>query len=230
MKDISCERKMTASLEWADFALSWLRHVCMQDAEHPVGCVNNVYFDTRSLTAFREKDHGDFLKTKVRLRWYRESYRVTGTAFLEMKKRIGLGRSKIRKTLKINPNWIDNVALESGELEGWLEQVGDELGYLFTRQLVPVTTTVYDRHRFRCPATGARVCLDTNIHSDRVNSRHLSWAKPVRIRTVVVEIKGSSAVDIPWLTELYRHGFRVASFSKYYECVAKSINVGDICE
>ncbi len=49
---------------------TWIGSVCRPDAAHPPARVTTVYFDTPSLAFLAEKIDSDYLKTKVRVRWY----------------------------------------------------------------------------------------------------------------------------------------------------------------
>jgi hypothetical protein len=233
LQTAASERKFVANGTQGDFALAWLEHVCRWDPEYPFGIVSSIYFDTGSKRIFSEKENGDLLKTKVRLRWYKDMVRDEDTeipCFLEIKERIGGGRVKDRVQMKVRGGWIDSVPLESPELPRFIMEQAPRYSYLFYRELFPLMTVVYKRHRFVCPVTGARVCLDTHLHSDRVNSHHLPSALPEEVGTIVLEIKDAETVDIAWMEELYLHGFRERSFSKYYECVLQSMNGGISCE
>ncbi len=230
---VSPERKFVCSQTEGDFALAWLEHTCKRDPEYPFGIVSSIYFDTPSRKMFFEKENGDLLKIKVRLRWYKETIRSesdTIKCFLEIKERIGSGRQKARAKMDVNARWINTVGLSSPEVAQLVMKGAPDYEYLFRRNLFPMMTVVYKRHRFICPCTGARVCLDTSIHSDRVNVHHLAGAVPEAIDTIVLEVKDAGFAELPWMDELYSRGFREGSFSKYYECMIKSQNGGVDCE
>ena len=48
----------------------WLRSRCWPDPLYPAATVSSIYYDTPDWRLLREKVNSDFLKTKVRLRWY----------------------------------------------------------------------------------------------------------------------------------------------------------------
>ena len=205
----------------------------MYDPKYPFGIVSSIYFDTPSKAAFAEKENGDLLKTKIRLRWYKETITdetAETLCFLEVKNRIGSGRTKERGKLYAPAKWINEVPLESHEIAEFMIEKAPDFEPLFRRNVLPMMTVVYKRHRFICPVTGARVCLDTHIHSDRVNSHYMPSAWPQEVDTIVFEIKDVPPQDVPWVEEMYLHGFRETSFSKYYECMVKSLNEGVNCE
>lgn len=67
----------------------WLGAMCLPDPRFPIGTVCSIYYDTPGFHHLRENFNGDYLQSKVRLRWYldhigrpagRFSRRNSGTA------------------------------------------------------------------------------------------------------------------------------------------------------
>ena len=83
------EAKFVAERWRAESARRWLQMVCRPDPDFPEATVYTVYYDTPGLRCLHEKLNGDYLKSKVRLRWYRVGERAGDTAFLEVKMRLG---------------------------------------------------------------------------------------------------------------------------------------------
>jgi hypothetical protein len=50
--------------------VAWTSSVCLRDGKYPPATVHTVYYDTPRLVLLGEKIGSDFLKTKVRVRWY----------------------------------------------------------------------------------------------------------------------------------------------------------------
>ncbi len=77
---------------------AWLRGAVRPDPEFAHGVVSSIYYDTRDWRLLYEKVNSDYLKTKVRVRWYSppHSPEQGGRAFLEAKYRIGNRREKVR--------------------------------------------------------------------------------------------------------------------------------------
>ena len=67
------EIKFVGPARAAPFAAASLEAVCAPDDEFPGNIVHSVYFDTPDLASYAEKANGDYLKTKLRLRWYARS-------------------------------------------------------------------------------------------------------------------------------------------------------------
>ena len=221
------ERKFTADGCLAEFALAWLKHVCMSDSEFPAACISSIYFDTPDLASYQEKANGDFLKTKVRLRWYNPTVKdELGqiTAFLEIKMKVGSGCEKVRKKILFPEGWLDRVDFQDEVLARIILQNVYELGERISSQILPVLTVRYDRERFVCPVSGARVSLDTSIGTTQANPELLPQVGPVQLETAVLEIKEDTISELPWLSTLQRSGFRAQSFSKYGMCMSNLVH------
>ncbi|MBN2143891.1 MAG: polyphosphate polymerase domain-containing protein [Candidatus Aureabacteria bacterium] len=215
-----CEKKMTAPLSQKDSALQWLSHACLPDKKYPFGIVSSIYYDTPWLSLYQEKINGDFIKKKVRLRWYdthdpQKPEQVY--AFLEIKSKMGSGRSKTRKPLQLNRLWLETVPLDDPSLS---ELIYTHSGFedSIPAGLLPSLSLVYERHRFVCPSSGARVCLDSQIRTGRYHPRlfsSVSSAHYIFMNFIVLEIKDAHTESIPWLDWLFDRGFRSQSVSKY---------------
>ena len=68
-----------------------LRQICRPDPRYPAGIVTSIYYDTPRFHLLREKANSDYLKTKIRMRWYSDGGAPSddGVAFAEAKFRIG---------------------------------------------------------------------------------------------------------------------------------------------
>ena len=67
---------------------------CRADGAHPAGIVSSIYYDSLRWDALNEKINSDYIKTKFRLRWYRDpgSGAYSDASFAESKHRIGCRR------------------------------------------------------------------------------------------------------------------------------------------
>ena len=197
--------------------LRWLRTVCRLDPVFPEGIVSSIYYDTPALDSLREKVNSDYLKTKVRLRWYGYRGETSRASFLEVKYRIGGRRDKVRVTTPYAGAWFTTVPLHDPVLHQ-MPQLLQPYGVPHLSGLRPVLLVRYRRYRFIEPLTGARVSLDTDISAPRVNREILAAPHPLPLRTAVFELK-SRLSDLPLpLHELTRMGARKSSFSKYCAC------------
>lgn len=210
------ERKYVCEDADPALAVGALRAWAEPDAEYPEGVLESVYFDTPNLAYWREKANGDALKRKVRVRWYRTGAGgATRTAFLEVKDRVGSARDKIRKTFEAPADLLENAPLDDPRWSPFLLEAASALGVHVEASLAPTVSIRYRRFRMRCPVTGSRLSVDSEIECPRANSATIPFAGPLRCPFVVCEAKSDVANAWPFGPDLVRMGFRLRSFSKY---------------
>ena len=214
------ERELKLALPEARAAIAgrMLGALCHPDPRYTAAVVSTIYYDTPDLRLLGEKLDSDFLKTKVRLRWYTALAGDAGTAraFLEVKTRVGSLRRKARVETPLEGARLADAPLHDPELIRVLD-LARTLGAELPAQLVPAMLIRYERHRYLERASGARVSLDRRIEAPRANRRVLRHGGPVRLGTAVIEIKGGDT-DMPRrLVPLTHLGTRPGSFSKYSE-------------
>jgi hypothetical protein len=197
------------------FAERWLASRCRADGRHASSDVWTVYYDTPDRASLGEKVNSDYLKTKVRVRWYAEpGGGAAGDAFLEMKRRIGNRREKHRVLL---PGAAGALARQPLDDDRWsalprrLLAAGVGLDGLWR----PVLLLVYRRARFVDAASGARVSCDRSIRAASVPRWALGAWRPGPLPVGVIEIKGRSDELPANLSAIVRLGGRLSSFSKY---------------
>lgn len=220
---LSCEKKYVGDGRLLDACRSLLDWACVPDPTFPEGEIHSVYFDSPALEAYAEKDNGDRLKRKVRIRWYGGAGK---TAFIEVKSRIGAARTKERKRVEADERWLARAPLTDGK---WIDLLaggtrGMESGA--PTHWVPMACISYLRRRYLCPRTGARVALDARIRAERFNGDVLPFARAARLECVVCEIKDTDSEASPLAEELHRAGFRLRSFSKYGGCIDHALQGG----
>lgn len=216
--DLEHEVKFTATATRTPILLAWLAGSCLPEPPAPHGIVSSIYYDTDDLDLLDEKADSDYLKTKVRLRWYSDpgGHRPPGRAFLEMKQRVGGRRDKVRVATEFEGAWLANVSLDDPRLVPLPLRLR-HAGVLLPR-LLPVLTVRYERYRFVEPASGVRISLDTAIGPAAVSRRVTRRAPGGRLAVAVVEVKGQVTALPPTLHALERLGVRRGSFSKYWAC------------
>ena len=102
------ELKFTLPASRVHLARRRLDSLCRRDPEFPAAVVWTIYYDTPALASLGEKINSDYLKRKIRVRWYSDlEGRVSGPAFVEAKLRLGTRRSKVRARL---PYPADEIA------------------------------------------------------------------------------------------------------------------------
>lgn len=230
---LSHERKYAGPAADVHFLVALFDHLLAPDGEFPVNTINSIYFDTPALRSYAEKADGDNLKRKVRLRWYSAqpgapAYGKT-KAFVEIKFRNGSARSKIRQSAELDRGWLESVRLDDPALGGILHSVPEPQLALLDPEILPAVCITYDRRRYRCPFTGARVAVDFNIRAHRFHPALFPLGTPVDITQCVCEIKDAKrgadelgegvVAEPPWTQHLFSAGFRLRSFSKFGESV-----------
>ncbi len=211
-----CERKFAAPVELLDPALALLMHHCLPDPSHPVGTIESIYFDDEFMSAYWEKADGDMFKRKVRLRWYPDgALPAPGpiAAFLEIKERFGAARDKRHLRFMADGTLLGGAPLHSATLTRLLYD--RPAACSLPAGLTPTISIRYHRHRFVCPVTGARICIDSEIHSDRVNTMRFPVGGRLDADFLVCEIKSAGREPPTWSADLFRLGFRARSISKY---------------
>ena len=90
------ERKFAGDARAQPFVAALLDARLLPDRYHPEDRINSFYFDTPDLRSWAEKDNGDNLKTKIRVRWYGRPEELSGDVpvYLEAKHRVGAARRK----------------------------------------------------------------------------------------------------------------------------------------
>ena len=103
------EQKYLFPAGYNDVIRSWLEHACVPDPRYPSSLVSSIYFDTPELFHFHESRNGEFLRAKVRLRWYTDpsedpdpAESVAGVrCYLEVKTKQGALTEKKRAEITI---------------------------------------------------------------------------------------------------------------------------------
>ena len=213
----ACDRELKYGLPAgrAGLARRMLSAACRPDDEYPSGCVWTIYYDTPGLASLREKVNSDYLKLKIRLRWYSGLDRVpAGPAFIEAKRRVGTRREKVRLELPYTAPDLADWALEDGRLAA-LPQLLRTKGIALHGIWHPVVLLRYRRERFVEHLSRARVNLDTDIAALALHSGFSSTNTPGPLGFAVVEVKGSHNELPIVLRNLVCLGARKLSVSKF---------------
>lgn len=214
------ERELKFALPEARAALAgrMLDALCRPDPRYTAAVVSTIYYDTPTLRLLGEKLDSDFLKTKVRLRWYGAiaGEAGAGRAFLEVKTRVGALRRKARVETPLAAAWLAQAPLQDSALARVVE-LARSLGAELPGRLLPAMLIRYERRRYIDPVSGARVSLDRRIEVPRCNPVLLRPGGPVWLGTCVVEVKGGGNELPRSLLPLMHLGARRAAFSKYGE-------------
>ncbi len=170
------------------------------------------------------KAASDYLKTKLRIRWYTPAD-STDTAlkpsgrFLEVKHKIGSTRQKHRLSLSeqfetFNAKQPSLTSKQREELRHALQQIEPAL---LAMQLDPSLTVSYQRQRYYDPFSQTRIALDSNIVCQSA-SRQLTMANSrIKLDKAVLETKGTQRRLPTCLRGAGLAMIEKTAFSKYYE-------------
>ena len=198
-----------------DHARRWLGALCRRDAAFPEALVWTLYSDTPALQLLGEKINSEYLKRKVRLRWYSDlDGNPSGPAFMEAKMRTGNRRSKVRVRLAHPADELARWPVQDARFRTFPALLRPH-GVLDAENWQPIVQLKYRRDRFVEPASRARVSLDGDIAATEVNPAICSVADPSPLRVAVLEVKGG-VDELPLaLRPMLQLGARKTSFSKF---------------
>jgi hypothetical protein len=213
----------------APLVLGWLATACRPDGLHAVNRVCSIYYDTPARDLLRSKLNSDFLKLKVRVRWYESVDGEPigadgGPAFIEAKSRVGALRQKVRVPAPLFGCELRRMSLADPRLARLPEGLRS-LGVHPPPALAPACRIEYVRHRFIEPATQARIALDWGIEASATAPRVLPAGPGGRLAVAVLEVKGAGEDLPPVLKGLAVRWTRRGSFSKYAACFEKLCRV-----
>jgi hypothetical protein len=209
------ELKFTLPAGRAHLARRRLESVCRRDPQFPAAVVWTIYYDTPALASLGEKINSDYLKRKIRVRWYSDvEGRVSGPAFVEAKFRMGTLRWKIRARLPYPADEIAGWDLRDARLLSFPLLLREQ-GILHQGSWQPMMLIRYRRDRFIEPLTDSRVSLDADISGASVNPRFLSAPDRSPLATAVLEVKGTGDELPAVLRPLLALGLQKRSFSKF---------------
>lgn len=190
------------------------------DGEYASGLISSIYFDTDHLALLDEKLNSDYLKTKVRLRWYSSDQTRTPypSVFLEVKRKVGSARRKVRYPFDLNSDWVLARPLHDPaflQINTILAKRGEQFG----QTLFPILQINYHRTRYYDPLTGSRLAVDSDINVSRINGRMINQPNGTSLKEAVFECKNHTQ-DLPdWLIQVNTlANCRKDSFSKYAAC------------
>lgn len=215
IEDLERELKFVVPAGRGPAARALLETICEPDPRYPRALVWTVYYDTRAARSLGEKFDSDYLKTKIRVRWYgRAGEPVSGPVFAEAKYRVGTRRQKVRVKLPIDASEVHGLGLEDARLVSLVRALEAE-GVPAGPQWRPVLRLRYERSRFIERATRARVSIDLDITPEAVSRGLMGPFQPGALPIAVVEVKGREDTLPRGLWPLLHLGARQGSLSKF---------------
>jgi len=204
---------------------SLLATCCDPDPEYPDNVIYTVYFDSHTMQALAGKQNGDYMKQKVRMRWYGESPdgRVDGDqvpAWLETKNREGASGWKTRINLRLPSTAVQRESFSPETIAGAVA------GHV-PQMLSPAVWLQYRRKRLVFVDGVHRVSIDEAITGLWLREDMPCLPHTAELPFTIVEVKGPER-DIPHLHGLIGRFARKSAFSKYEIC-ARYLS-GDLCD
>jgi hypothetical protein len=187
------EQKYLFPAGYTDVIRTWLEHACVPDPRYPSSVVSSIYFDTPELFHFHESRNGEFLRAKVRLRWYTDNAATEPGAgvrcYLEIKAKQGALSEKKRAEVTIPSRvLLDDLFSDEQILDLTARVFG--LGYRAAGMLVPILLIQYRRQRYLDVESDSGIALDGEIRCTRANDAVVRATLPVCLDVGVLEIKG----------------------------------------
>jgi hypothetical protein len=208
-----------------DVILDWLDCCCIRDPKFYFGTIHSIYYDTPTFDSYYEKRNSDYIKTKVRLRWYKKLQKsdidLKVKCYLEIKRKCGTIRKKERKELLIPSKFLLNKPFLNNKISR-ISSTVYELNHFPSQVLVPTLLIQYRRYRYIEPKSGSRIALDSNISCDQSNPQYISGLPPVHLDIGILEIKGQHNHLLGSLNPIGNYLFKDA-FSKYARCFEQLI-------
>ncbi|TVR30868.1 MAG: polyphosphate polymerase domain-containing protein [Spirochaetaceae bacterium] len=180
--------------------------------------VRSIYYDTRDLRSYYEKEDGNFGRIKLRLRAYTDVPAARDPVSVELKTKSG----NVMTKYSTHVSYSDYLHFErSGHWPDTSDPVVMEFERLrHVRALEPVVLVQYRREGYRSrDRLPLRVTLDHGVLSARARSLFPAGTilTPHRPRHVILEIK-TAAREPRWLTDLVlQHALKPVSNSKYVQ-------------
>ena len=216
------ERKFYIAPHKVETAYGLLRVLCRPDLVYPAEQINSLYFDTDSFDQYERSLAGDFVKNKVRLRWYGTDAELNmmQPVFVELKSRKGFAGTKQRLEMrvpveKLLPAYIHEGIISKTLLCNTLAW----FGHFPLEPLYPIIKISYWRYRFREVLTGISVALDCHVRSTMIAANAGNGERELELPGTILEIKGRS-MEIPSSLKQFKLlGIDWGRFSKYSACI-----------
>ncbi len=216
------ERKFYLTPPMVGFAYGLVRNTCLPDGEFASEQINSLYFDTADMDQHQRSESGDFLKDKVRIRWYGREEELQGLqpVFIELKSKQAFANTKQRRRLMVPSENLLLKNLSKGIVPATvLVDTLAGFGYFPYEELMPIVAISYWRYRFSELITDQRVSIDCHIRSTMIIPGAGNGERSLELAGAVIEIKGQT----PELPETLRRmkilNMDWTRFSKYSACI-----------
>lgn len=203
----------TNSFSFDQLQLSLFLSNFLLRVQHPDRWINNIYFDSEDMAAYRENKEGVSDRCKFRIRWYGELENCRAKPTLEFKRKCGSVGDKIKSDLGF---WNNKNQLCRGEVLNLIRTRVDELGIIAeVSDKLPVLINRYCRSYFSSPHEDLRVTIDRHIAYGGFSSIGGSLISLNLVPELVLEVKYSKA-SLDEAQRLFENlSIRKTKYSKY---------------
>ena len=194
MENARYEIKFNANVSHYEDLIGWLhRHPACFSSPFPSRKINNIYFDNLDLDSYQENLSGVSSRTKLRLRWYGETFNPPRAA-LELKMRRNKLGWKLSHDIILGNSKLTSLTWR--ELEEELrQQVPPDLGIHLLLSSFPVLVNRYNRDYFLSSDGLVRVTVDTNLkYYDQRNGNGINCSfENIAPEILVMEFKSAAS-------------------------------------
>ena len=223
--DGAVEQKFIFRWTDKDVLWDWLEFHALRDPAFYRGPIISLYYDTPSFDFYHEARNGDYLKTKVRLRWYQNAFSSADQAvdcFFEIKRKRGALRHKQRQAVTLPARCLGGDLFSAAQVVDLPRETGG-FGCFNRGIVIPMMVVEYQRCRYVDAQSGARIALDFTIGCERVNASYVAGMIPFESMFGVLEVKSRGA-ELPEFLRPMRRYLNRQSFSKYALCCQRLLD------
>ncbi len=202
--------------------IEWLKSQCLVDPEYADGVVLSLYYESPRYDFLCQKINSDYVKTKLRIRWYQNLIGDTShfKSYVEVKRKLGRTRFKYRQETPWSAAQMNEMSLNDERLYD-LNAIWPNPPMPLNYELRPFILIRYRRHRFIDPISQARLNVDDQIQVLKCNQALTTIQNPSTINQAVFEFK-SKENELPLrLKPAFSFGLKRKAFSKYLYCCHK---------
>jgi hypothetical protein len=199
--------------------------------------VSSLYYDTKELKFYYEKEDGEKNRTKIRLRTYQNSKGLNlqgeNMVNLEIKKRINQNVFKKRSLLNesVCKKFIQSPNFEF--IQNYKTNALVEAAYISTiNSLIPKIVVIYDREAyFSKICANVRLTFDHNLRYRIYNLTPNNISNTLSIIPedyIIMELKYNTILPL-FITKIIRNfDISQCTFSKYYISLEKSMRFSNL--
>lgn len=190
--------------------------------------VNNIYFDTFSMTNYLDNVDGKSDRIKIRIRWYGEIFGLISKPVLEIKVKKGHLGSKL--SYPISPFLLDD-ALSNNMLHNVIKHSTDipDTIKLFLNSLDFALLNRYKRKYFQSNDKLFRITVDSELRFVQLSNSRNNFLNKTTINSgCILELKYSEAADSIAEKISNFFPFRMTRSSKYVSGVHNLLQLAEL--